>query len=85
VKRPLRKVVFDRISRGASDQPTLSVRESCRQRRAYILLLRYIATGMKMVGGLCAAVNPDGAHLYLSGWITCNISETGFSQAFLGP
>jgi hypothetical protein len=75
-------LVFDHLPDGLIDRPTLSVKVHVAKAGRYQLALRYVATGLNWAAAYVARVNPDGATLNLSGWLTlANFGETGFSAA----
>lgn len=75
-------LVYDRVPRGLSAKPTLSVRvRSPRAVRATVTL-SYIASGFDWQADYVARLSPDGTMMDLFAWLTlANGDETGFRQA----
>ena len=75
-------LVFDQMPDGLTDTPTLTVRTDAPVAGHYKIRLSYLATGINWSADYVARVDPGGATLDLSGWLTLsNIGATGFKHA----
>lgn len=75
-------IVYDRVPKGLSARPTLSVRLRSRKAVRGTVTLSYLATGFDWQANYIAELSPDRKSMDLFAWMTlANGDETGFRNA----